>query len=242
MRETLVVFRRELKSYFSSPIAYVFGALFLLVIGYLTYNLDPNQQASMQVFFTWLPVLFAMFLPALAMRLWAEERKLGTLELLLTFPVTVPQLILGKFLAVLVYLTLLLILTLPYPFVLWVYGNLDWGPVILGYVGTLFLASVYVAISMVFSSLTREQIVAWLLGLVTLLFLTIIGIPAIQIRFQDVVPDVVIAFFNAISPFTYFASITRGVLDSRDVLYFALFSALFLYANGLVLQGKKING
>src|SRR5262245_9497599 len=104
MRETLVVFRRELKSYFSSPIAYVFGALFLLVIGYLTYNLDPNQAANMQVFFTWLPVLFAMFLPALAMRLWAEERKLGTLELLLTFPVTVPQLILGKFLAALFYL------------------------------------------------------------------------------------------------------------------------------------------
>src|SRR5262245_57628411 len=196
----------------------------------------------MQAFFTWLPVLFAMFLPALAMRLWAEERKLGTLELLLTFPVTVPQLILGKFFAALAYLLLLLLLTLPYPFVLWVYGNLDWGPVILGYVGAMLMAAVYVAIGMLFSSLTREQIVAWLLGLVTLLFLTIIGIPAIQIRISDVVPGVVIAFFNAISPFTYFSSITRGVLDSRDVLYFALFCALFLYANGLVLQGKKVNG
>ena len=242
MREVFVIFRREFKSYFASPIAFVFGALFLLVVGYLSYSLDPNQAASMQGFFTWLPVLFAIFLPALSMRLWAEERKLGTLELLLTFPVTVKQLIAGKFLAALTYLVLLLLLTLPYPIVLSIYGNLDWGPVVLGYVGSVFLAAVYVAVGMLFSSLTREQIVAWLLGLVMLLALTVIGIGAIQIRFSDVVPAWLIAFFSAISPFTYFSSITRGVLDTRDVIYFVLFCGLFLYANALVLQAKRLKG
>lgn len=242
MREALVIFRREFKSYFASPIAFVFGALFLLVVGYLSYGLEPNQGASMQMFFTWLPVLFAIFLPALTMRLWAEERKLGTLELLLTFPVTVPQLIGGKFLAALTYLVLLLLLTLPYPMVLKIYGNLDWGPVVLGYGGSIFLAAVYIAVGMLFSSFTREQIVAWLLGLVTLLALTVIGIPMLQIKFAEVVPGWVIVFFNAISPFTYFSSITRGVLDTRDVVYFVLFCGLFLYANSLVLRGKRLKG
>jgi ABC-2 type transport system permease protein len=198
----------------------VFGVLFLLVIGYLTYSLDPNTAATMQLFFTFVPVLFAIFLPALAMRLWAEERKLGTLELLMTFPVTVPQLILGKFLAAFLLLLLLLVLTLPYPIVLSIYGNLDWGPVILGYVGAMLLASAYVAVGMLFSSLTREQIVACLLALGTLFFLTIIGHPAIQIKMGEALPDWVIAFFSAISPFTYFSSITtRGPrLARRDLL------------------------
>ena len=242
MAETLVIFRRELHSYFLSPIAYVFGALLLLVVGYLTYTLDPNSPATMQGFFTWLPILFAIFLPALTMRLWAEEKKLGTIELLMTFPVTVPQMILGKFLAALTYLALVLVLTLPYPIVLSIYGNLDWGPVFMGYLATMLMAGVYVAAGMLFSSLTREQIVAWLLALVLLLALTVVGIPGVQLRIADVVPAFLIAVMNAISPFTYFSSITRGVLDTRDLIFFALFWGFFLYTNALVLNGKRLKG
>lgn len=242
MRETMVIFRRELTSYFLSPIAYVFGALLLVLVGYFTYSLEPNTPATMQGFFGLLPIAFAFFLPALTMRLWAEEKKLGTIELLMTFPITVPQMILGKFLAAVAYLCLVLALTLPYPIVLSIYGNLDWGPVIGGYVATVLMASVYVAAGMLFSSFTREQIVAWLLALFLLLVLTIIGHPMVQLGLAGVLPSAVIAVFNAISPYTYFSSVTRGVLDTRDLIYFALFCAFFLYTNGLVLHGKRLKG
>ena len=181
MREVLVILRRELKSYFLSPIAYVFGMLFLGVQIFFSakQSLVQGQQASMQGFFGWLPLIFLFFLPGLTMRLWAEERKVGTLELLMTFPVKVSQLVLGKFLAALVYLAIVLAFTLMLPLTLSAYGGLDWGPVLVAYLASLLLAGAYLSVGMFWSSMTRDQIVALLLALVTLFALYMLGYPVI---------------------------------------------------------------
>jgi ABC-2 type transport system permease protein len=243
MREVAIVVRRELRSYFVSPIAYVFGALFLIVIGYASVpeTLRHGQLASMERFFRSLPLLLLVFVPPLTMRLWAEERKMGTLELLMTFPVTVPQLIAGKFLASLLFLALVLLLTLGLPITLDMYGNLDWGPVLSAYVATLLLASAYLAVGMFFSSLTRDQLVAMLLALVALLGLVLIGDPSVQLNLSWL-PSWILGPLARLSPLPYFGSITRGVLDTRDLLFYLCFCGFFLYLNALVLLGRRQRG
>lgn len=244
MREVAIVLRRELRSYFASPIAYVFGGLFLLVICYLSVQqiLVQGQPASMQAFFIYMPLVFLFFLPALTMRLWAEERKLGTLELLMTFPVTVPQLIAGKFLAALLYLALLLLLTIGIPITLSLYADLDWGPVVTAYVASLLLAASYIAVGMFFSSLTRDQIIALLVALVVLLGAVLVAWPPVQQWLATVLPETVVDGLTGLSPYTYFTSISRGVFDSRDFVFYVCFCAFFLHMNALVLQGRRMKG
>ncbi len=244
MREIAIVARRELRSYFVSPIAYVFGGLFLLVLCYLSMDqmLQPDQQANMQAFFGLLPIVFLFFLPALTMRLWAEERKLGTLELLMTFPVTVPQLILGKFFASLVYLGLVMLLTLGVPLTLSMFGDLDWGPVICAYLASFLMAGAYIAVGMFCSAITRDQIIALLLALVSLLALFLLGSPFVQAGLVGVLPEFVVQILAAISPYQYFQSIARGVLDTRDFVFYLCFCGFFLYLNALVLQGRRMKG
>jgi ABC-2 type transport system permease protein len=247
MREVAVIFRRELKSYFVSPIAYVFGVLFLAVL--LGFSLlmqfvplENGAQASLQGFFGLLPVVFLFFLPGLTMRLWAEERKTGTLELLMTFPVKIGHLISGKFLAALAYMALILVLTLVLPVTLSLYAKLDWGPVLGAYLATLLLASAYIATGMFWSSMTRDQIVALLLGLVTLLVFYALGFPRLLEMLASSMPSFVIDLMNGISPYKYFESITRGVFDTRDLVYFACFCGFFLHCNALVLHARRQKG
>jgi ABC-2 type transport system permease protein len=244
MRETAVIFRRELKSYFLSPIAYVFGGLFLGILLFWTSTmlLTDGQQADMQGFFGILPFLFLFFLPGLTMRLWAEERKSGTLELLMTFPVRIGQLISGKFLAAVAFLAIVLVLTLGLPLTLTLYARLDWGPVLGAYLATLLLAGAYVAVGMFWSSMTRDQIVALLLGLVTLLLLYALGFPSVLELIAGNVPSWVIDVMNAVSPYRYFESIARGVFDTRDLIYYACFCGFFLHANALVLHARRQKG
>jgi ABC-2 type transport system permease protein len=244
MREVGILIQRELKSYFASPIAYVFGGLFLLVLCYLSVTslLVQNQQASMEGFFGLLPIVFLFFLPALTMRLWAEERKLGTLELLMTFPVTVPQLIAGKFLSALLYLGIVMLLTLGIPLTVSMFGDLDWGPVICAYLATFLMASAYLAVGMFCSAITRDQIIALLLALVLLLALFLLGAPFVQINLAAVLPELIVQMLAAISPYQYFVSIQRGVLDTRDFVFYACFCGFFLYLNALVLQGRRLRG
>ncbi len=244
MHETAVILRRELRSYFLSPIAYVFGILFLLILLYAAASatLVQSQAARMDAFFRLLPWLFVIFTPALTMRLWAEERKLGTLELLLTFPVTTTQLILGKFFAALLYLALLLLLTIGLPFTLDMFGELQWGPVIAAYLAALLMASAYLSVGMFFSSITRDQIIALVLSLVFLLLLFVLGWPQFLLVVGNVLPAPVVAFLGAISPYRYFESIARGVIDTRDIVYYVAFCAFFLHLNALVLHGRRTNG
>src|SRR5436190_5456859 len=173
MHECTVIFRRELKSFFLSPIAYVCGILFLTVLLYIAgeSTLQNGARASAESMFGLLPLLLVFFVPALTMRVWAEERKLGTLELLMTFPATIGQLVLGKFLASLSYLGVVLLLTIGLPLTLGAYGRLDWTPVLASYLASLLFAGSYVAVGMFWSSLTREQIIAGLLAGVSLLVL-----------------------------------------------------------------------
>lgn len=243
MHETAVVARRELRSYFFSPIAYVVGGLLLLVLLYFSTDvMRPGGQASMQTFFQLLPWLFILFLPALTMRLWAEERKQGTLELLMTFPVSVPQLILGKFAAVMLFLAVVLLLTLGYPITLAAYGNLDWGPVIFAYVASMLMAAAFVSVGLFFSSVTRDQIIALLLTLVSLLLLFLLGSPLFVMNLGKVLPEWMLDIVGAVSPYTYFISISRGILDTRDLIYYACFCGFFLYLNAMVLQGRRLKG
>jgi ABC-2 type transport system permease protein len=244
MHESMVIFRRELKSFFFSPIAYVFGILFLVALLYVAslFSLLNGARASTETMFGMLPAMLIVFVPALTMRLWAEERKLGTLELLMTFPVTIGQLVFGKFLASLAFLGCVLLLTIGLPLTLGAYGKLDWAPVIGSYVASLLFAGSYVAVGMFWSSITREQIVAGLLAGASLLVLYLIG-SATAIEFMiDWLPAWLVDLLNGISPYKYFESIARGVLDTRDVIYFACFCGFFLYANVLVLQARRQRG
>ena len=240
-RETRVIFRRELKSYFLSPIAYVFGVLFLSVLLLLSAqtSLVHGAPASMQPFFLYLPWMFLIFLPGLTMRLWAEERKLGTIELLLTFPVRSSQVVLGKFGAVVSYLGFILILTLGLPMTLGAYGSVDWPPVLGAYVASLMFAGSFVAVGMFWSCMTKDQIVALLASIVSLTGLFLLGNPSFIEFVGATLPLWVADLLNGISPFKYFLSISRGVFDTRDFIYFACFCGFFLYANVLVLQARR---
>lgn len=244
MRECFVVMRRELKSYFFSPIAYVFGILLLSVLlWYATEaSLQHGGRASGEALFGTLPLMLVLFVPGLTMRLWAEERKLGTLELLMTFPVGIGQLVLGKFLASLLYLGCVLLLTLGLPLTLGVYGKLDWPPVLGSYVASLLFAGSFVAVGMFWSSLTRDQIVAMLLSLVSLFVLYQLGDPTNIEHANAWMPAWLVDVINGLSPYRYFVSIARGVLDTRDLVYFACFCGFFLYANALVLQHRRQRG
>jgi len=189
--------------------------------------------------------MFLVFVAPLTMRLWAEERKMGTLELLMTFPVSVPKLIAGKFIASLIFLSLVMLLTLGLPLTLSVFGGADglnFGPVACAYLASLMLAGSYLAVGMFCSSLTRDQLVAMLLALVALLAITLFGDPSFQLQFSSVVPDWLLGAINAISPSRYFQSITRGVLDTRDFVFYICFCGFFLYMNALVLQGRRVRG
>ena len=244
MRETFVVMRRELVSYFVSPIAYVFGALMLGVLLYYSteVTLVQGSRASLDGFFQWLPFLLLFFVPALTMRLWAEERKLGTLELLMTFPVTIRQLVLGKFAAAVVYLALLLVLTLGLPITLGAYGKLDWPPVLGSYLASLLFASSFVAVGMFWSSLTRDQIIAMLAAMVSLFVLYQLGNPQNVEYANEWMPAWLVDVVSGISPHRYFVSIARGVLDSSHLVYFLCFCGFFLHANALVLQARRQRG
>ncbi|MFN6196453.1 MAG: ABC transporter permease [Planctomycetota bacterium] len=214
MRETLVVFRRELRSFFLSPIAYVFGILLVSVLLYYVSEaaLQNGARASAEGLFATLPLMLVLFLPGLTMRMWAEERKLGTLELLMTFPVRIGQLVFGKFLACVVYLA------------------------------SLLFAGSFVAVGMFWSSTTRDQMVAMLLSLVSLFVLYQLGNPQNVEYASDWMPAWLVDLVSGISPHKYFVSIARGVLDSRDIVYFACFCGFFLYANALVLESRRQRG
>jgi len=244
MRETLVVFRRELRSYFLSPIAYVFGILMVSVLLYYVTEatLQNGARATAEPLFGTLPFMLVLFLPGLTMRLWAEERKLGTLELLMTFPVRVGQLVLGKFFACVAYLAIVLLLTVGLPLTLGAYGKLDWTPVLGSYLASLLFAGSFVAVGMFWSSTTRDQMVAMLLSLVSLFVLYQLGNPQNIEYASGWMPAWLVDVVNGLSPHKYFVSIARGVLDTRDLVYFACFCGFFLYANALALEARRTKG
>ena len=242
MNRTLVIARREFAAYWLSPIAYVVLCLFLLLNSYLFLNpffFEQGVATTQGMFNSW-GQLFIFFIPAVTMRLWAEERKQGTLELLLTYPAKVPELVLGKYLAALAFMGLAVLLTLPAVFTVAYFGDLDWGPVVGGYLGGILLVSAYLSLGLFFSSLTENQIVAFLLSIFVLFILNLSLF--IQTAESGNMPFWMSKIFSLVGLGDHFQSLAKGVVSSGDVLYYISFSAFFLWMNALVLEAKKWRG
>lgn len=233
--------KRELASYFASPVAYVFLVIFLLLTGFLTFTAGAffeRGEASLGAFFAWHPWVYLVLVPAVGMRLWAEERRAGTLELLLTLPVTAWQAILGKFLASWVFLAIALALTFPVVVTVNVLGEPDNGAVLAGYLGSLFLAGAYLAITCLTSALTRNQVIAFILAVVACLFLILAGFSPVTDLLVRWASPAVVDTVAAFSVVTHFDGFQKGVVDSRDLLFFLSVIGYSLFATGVVLRNR----
>jgi ABC-2 type transport system permease protein len=234
--------RRELGAYFESPVAYVFLVIFLLLVGFFTFTFGgffERGEASLGAFFGWVPWLFLFLVPAVGMRLWSDERRLGTIELLLTLPVTTWQAILGKFFASWLFLGIALALTFPVVITVNVLGDPDNGVIACGYVGSLLLAGAYLALSCMTSALARSQVVSFIIAVMLCLILILVGFnPVTDILARWASPSVVesIAGFSVL---THFDGLQRGVIDSRDVLYFASVTVFALFTTGVIIRSHR---
>ncbi|OFZ96500.1 MAG: ABC transporter permease [Betaproteobacteria bacterium RIFCSPLOWO2_02_FULL_62_17] len=234
--------KRELAAYFESPVAYVFLVVFLLLSGFFTFSLGgffELGEASLTSFFTWMPWLFLFLVPAVGMRLWSEERRLGTIELLLTMPVSTWQAIVAKFLASWAFLAIALALTFPVVITVNWLGDPDNGVIIAGYVGSLLLAGTFLSIASLTSALTRNQVIAFILALMLCLLLILVGFAPVTTmlsRFADIwLVDTVASF----SVLTHFEGFQKGVLDTRDLLFFFSVIVFSLFTTGVVLRSHR---
>jgi ABC-2 type transport system permease protein len=242
MRVIGAIFRRELAGYFVTPVAYVFLVIFLALVGALTFyfgNFYERGQADLGPFFGLHPWLYAFLVPALAMRLWAEERDSGTIELLLTLPVTTVQAVMGKFLAAWAFTVLALALTVPMWWTVNYLGNPDNGVIVAGYLGSALMAGGFLAIGSFVSALTRSQVVAFVLGFLLCFLFLMAGYPLVLDAFRAWAPQALVEAIAALSFQSHFESIRRGVLELRDGVYFVGLIAFFLFANVAVIEMKK---
>jgi gliding motility-associated transport system permease protein len=242
MRAIRIICARELAAYFTSPVAYVFLVIFLLLAGFFTFTAGAffeRGEASLSAFFGWHPWLYLVLVPAVGMRLWAEERRAGTIELLLTMPITTWQAILGKFLASWLFLALALALTFPVVLTVNVLGEPDNGAIAAGYVGSFLLAGAYLALSCMTSAMTRNQVVAFILSVVLCLLLILVGFnPVTDLLARWTSPAVVdtVASFSVI---THFDGFQKGVLDTRDLFFFLSVIGFALFATGVIIRGHR---
>ena len=241
MKYAWVIARRELGSYFSSPVAYIFLVIFLLLTGFFTFTAGQffeRGEAALGAFFGWHPWLYLVLVPAVGMRLWAEERRAGTIELLLTLPIAPWQAIVGKFLASWIFLAVALALTFPVVLTVNVLGNPDNGIIFAGYLGSFFLAGAYLAVTCLTSAMTRNQVVAFILSVVACLFLILAGFnPVTDLLVRWASP----AFIDTVAAFsviTHFDGFQKGVIDSRDVFFFVSLIGFSLFATSIVLRNR----
>ena len=242
LNNAMHIFKRELKSYFESPVAYVFLVVFLLLTGFMTFSISHYYeigQADLRPFFFWHPWVYLLLVPAASMRLWAEERKTGTIELLLTFPVTMTQTILGKFAAAWLFLGLALVLTFPIVVTTMYLGDPDIGVIVGGYLGSFLLAGTYLSVGMLTSAMTRNQVISFVLSLVICLFLLLAGWPPVTEMLVRWAPNWVVKGVAAFSFMPHYESIQRGVLDVRDVGYYLSVMAVMLFATHMTLDNRK---
>lgn len=234
--------KRELSSYFASPVAYVFIVIFLLLTGFFTFALGgffELGQAVADSFFRWHPWLYLFLVPAVAMRLWSEERRLGTLELLLTLPVTATQAIIGKFLASWAFLGLALFLTFPVVRTLNYLGDPDNGVIFCGYLGSFLLAGAYLAVGCMTSALTRNQVVSFILSVVICLGLVMVGFPPVTELIGSWMPDWMVNTVAGFSVYPHFEELQRGVVDLRDLVYFLSLIGFSLFTTGVIIRSIR---
>lgn len=242
MRNIWVIMRRELTSYFSTPVAYVFLVIYLALSGAMTFyvgNFFERGQADLQSFFSYQPWLFLVLIPAIAMRLWAEERKTGTAELLLTLPLSMSEAVLGKFFAAWAFTALALVLTFPIWITVNLLGSPDNGVVLAGYLGTLLMAGAYLAIGSCFSAMTRNQVVAFVVSAAVCFVFTLSGTPLVLNFFTGWLPQAGIDIIATFSFLTHYGSVTRGVIDLRDIVFFGSLIGVFLYVNTILVDLRK---
>ena len=237
-----IVFRRELASYFATPVAYVFIVIFLVLAGAFTFYFGgfyERGQADLLPFFGFHPWLYLFLIPAISMRLWAEERKSGSIELLLTLPVTMLEAVLGKFLAAWAFAGIALVLTFPIWITVNYLGDPDNGAIVAGYVGSFLMAGAFLAIGSCISATTRNQVIAFILTVVVCFLLLLAGFPLVLDFVGAALPQVLVDAIASLSFLTHFNSISKGVIDLRDLLYFVLMIGFWLYANAVVIDLKK---
>ena len=242
MRSIGIIFRRELASYFATPLAYIFIVIFLVLAAAFTFYLGgffERGQADLAPFFNFHPWLYLFLIPALSMRLWAEERKSGSIELLMTQPITLWQAVVGKFLAAWAFAGIALVLTFP----IWItvnwLGSPDNGAIFTGYVGSLLMAGGFLAIGSCLSALTRNQVVAFITTVVACFAFLLAGFPLVLDAFRDWAAPAVVEAVASLSFLTHFESLSKGVIDLRDLLFFAMTIALFLISTTIVLDVRK---
>ena len=242
MRNIGIIFKRELQGYFATPVAYVFIVIFLVLSGALTFhmgNFYERGQADLIPFFNFHPWLYLFLVPAISMRLWAEERKSGSIELLLTLPITMIQAVIGKFLAAWLFTGIALFLTFP----LWItvnyLGNPDNGVIFAAYVGSLLMAGGFLAIGACISATTKNQVIAFIISVVICFAFLLSGFSLVLDFFRGWAPQYIVDAISSLSFLTHYTSISKGVIDLRDIIYFATLIACWLYANAVVIEMKK---
>jgi len=242
VRELVAVFKREFAAYFATPLAYVFIVIFLFAMGAFTFYIGhffDNDTADLQVFFGFHPWLYLFLVPAISMRLWAEERRSGTMELLLTLPVPLWATVAGKYLAAWAFTGVALLLTFPIWITVNYLGHPDNGVILASYIGSFLMAGAYLAIGACISASTKNQVIAFVVSVVVCFLFTISGAPLVLDFFRAWAP---LALVNAISSFsflTHFTAISAGVIDLRDLIFFLSLIALFLAANVVIVDLKK---
>ncbi len=242
MSATGAILKRELGNYFSTPVAYVFIVIFLVLAGVFTFYLGglyERGQADLQPFFTFHPWLYLFLIPALSMRLWAEERKTGTIELLMTLPVSIGEAVLGKFLAAWIFTGIALALTFPVWITINYLGDADNPVILLSYIGSFLMAGAYLAIGACVSAFTRNQVIAFVISFVICLIFVLAGFPMVMDVFQGWAPQALINTINSMSFLGHFESIAKGVIDLRDLIFFFSFIGCWLLANAIIVEINK---
>ena len=241
MNSFMAVFKRELKGYFITPVAYVFLVIFLFAAGYLTFknNFFEAEQADMTAFFQNLPLLFVFMVPATAMRLWAEERKVGSIELLFTLPITITQAVVGKFLAAWLFLGIALGLTFPMILTVRYLGNPDMGLIFTGYLASVLMAGGFLAVGCFFSALSKNQVIAFVLSVVACAILVFCGMPTTMNYLVSFLPAGLVMAISAFSFQAHFESLLKGVIQLKDLAYFAFLIIGWVFACGIILDERK---
>jgi ABC-2 type transport system permease protein len=242
MRNIAYIFKRELAGYFATPVAYVFLVIFLGMAGAFTFymgNFFDRGQADLQSFFLFHPWLYLILIPAISMRLWAEERKSGTIELFLTLPISISEAVLGKFLAAWAFTGIALLLTFPFWITVNLLGQPDNGVIVASYIGSFLMAGGFLAIGACVSAATKSQVIAFVIGAAICFLFTVSGSPIVLNFFSGWAPTTIVDAVASFSFIAHFQAISRGVIDARDIIYFVTLIAAFLFANAALVDLKK---
>ena len=244
MKHILGITRRELAGYFATPVAYVFIVIFLILAALFTFSTDLGDfynrgQADLRPFFAFHPWLYLFLIPAVSMRLWAEERRLGTIELLMTLPVTTAQAVIGKFLAAWIFSGIALVLTFPVWITVNYLGNPDNHAITAGYIGSFLMAGGFLAIGSCVSAMTKNQVIAFVVSVVLCFMFLLSAFDTVIGFFQGWAPRSVVDAIASFSFLTHFEAISKGVIDMRDLIFFGTLMAFFLFSNALILELKK---